>query len=234
MATLDSDDAWLPHHLAALWPHGDGAVLVAASALACGDDDDADAVWGVPGGDVREVRSPADLVPYLKLIVVSGAMLDREAVLRAGGFVPGMTRCADLDLWLRLLEHGPGRVTPDVTVLYSVHPGQVSDDRGAMRAAFREVVGAYRDRPWFSSRLERRFEGVLDWDDLRAALRERDWATAAAQEHGSPPTPAAPGALWASSAGGDACGRRRRDDAQWRHAGPQPDRAATVTGCVAR
>lgn len=179
VATLDSDDRWLPHHLAALWPHAEGAVLVSSTALAVGEDPAGDAVWGIPGDTVRDVRSPADLLPYLNFIVVSGALLDRAAVLEAGGFVPGMTRCADLDLWLRLLDHGIGRVTPDVTLLYTVHDGQISDDRGAMREAFRDVVRGYADRSWWTPELERRFEGVLGWDELRAALQDRDWGTAA-------------------------------------------------------
>src|SRR3954452_2359070 len=58
VALLDSDDEWLPGHLAALWAARDGHVLVADAALSSGDGPER--VYGWPGRRERVLRSPAD------------------------------------------------------------------------------------------------------------------------------------------------------------------------------
>ena len=97
-------------------------------------------------------------------------MVRRDVALAAGGFRAGMKRCADLDLWLRVLEHGPGLVSPAVTVRYHLHDAQVSDDRAAMWSAHRAVARSYADRPWCSPAVLRRTDGMLEWDRLRQDL----------------------------------------------------------------
>ncbi|MEA2292484.1 MAG: hypothetical protein QOE86_123, partial [Solirubrobacteraceae bacterium] len=172
IATLDSDDAWLPSHLHTAWQAAPGRVLVSTSALACGDDPAEDRTWGVPRA--LPLRSPADALVPTNPVVLSGALFARDAALAAGLFPDDVHRSEDLDLWLRLLEHGPGVALPDVTVLYAVHPAQASHDRGAMRDATRDVAAAYRDRPWWSPAVERRLLGAAGWDAFRAALATGD------------------------------------------------------------
>ena len=169
VAMLDSDDEWLPGHLAALWPHAEGRVILGSTAVARGDGPEQ--LWGRARATPLVLRSPAELLDGGNALVNSGVVARRDALLAAGLFREQMKRGADLDLWLRVLEHGEGYVSPAVTVVYHLHGGQVSGDRGAMRDAHRVVVESYRGRPWCSDAVQRSSEAILQWDDLRDALR---------------------------------------------------------------
>ena len=175
IATLDSDDEWTPDHLSNLLAASDGHVLLSSSALAIADHQPP-ALSGLPNASPLPLRTPADLIFPRNPVIASGALVRRDIALEVGGFTPGMTRCADLDLWLRVLERGTGLVLPEPSVLYRLHEGQVSNDRGAMRRAHRDVVAAYQGRPWFDHRLLERLDGMNAWDDVNDAVRERDLA----------------------------------------------------------
>ena len=127
VAMLDSDDEWLPGHLAALWPHAEGRVILGSTAVARGDGPEQ--LWGRARATPLVLRSPAELLDGGNALVNSGVVARRDALLAAGLFREQMKRGADLDLWLRVLEHGEGYVSPAVTVVYHLHGGQVSGDR---------------------------------------------------------------------------------------------------------
>jgi glycosyltransferase involved in cell wall biosynthesis len=168
VAMLDSDDEWLPGHLAALWPYAEGRVILGATAVARGGGPEQ--LWGRPRATPLVLRSPADLLDGGNALVNSSVVARRDALLAAGLFREDLRRGADLDLWLRVLERGEGYVSPAVSVVYHLHEGQVSDDRGAMRDAHRDVIESHRGRPWCSDAVQRRSEAILQWDDLRDAL----------------------------------------------------------------
>ncbi len=166
VALLDSDDEWLPNHLDVVMPHTPGAVLVASTAR------------GVPSG--RRVGSPWRSVQRIgpreviwpqSPFTPGAVVLDREAALAVGGF-PTLRLGADLDLWLRLLEVGPGVVLPDVTSVYTEHPGQVSGDRTEMRINRRDVVARHRGAAWFDPDLPAKMAAVDAWDEFRQSGRE--------------------------------------------------------------
>ena len=165
IALLDSDDEWLPDHLARLWPLHDGHVLLGAACLGVGDGPLAGRLLGWPGPRPLVLRSPRDLVWPRNLVTPSGAMVRRDALLAAGGFAEGMRQAADLDTWLRVLEQGTGIVSPEVGVLYRVHAAQVSRDRGAMHAARVDLYERYRQRDWYDPRLVDRMSALHAWDD---------------------------------------------------------------------
>jgi glycosyltransferase involved in cell wall biosynthesis len=179
VAMLDSDDEWLPGHLAALWPHAAGRVILGSTAMACGDDPAADRLWGRETETPLILRSPAALLAGGNALVTSSVVVRRDVVLALGGFRENMRRGADLDLWLRVLEQGEGYVSPAVTVRYRLHKGQVSDDRGAMWSAHRAILDAYDDRPWCSAVVRRRADAILEWDRLRDELRRGERTDAA-------------------------------------------------------
>jgi hypothetical protein len=175
IALLDSDDEWLPHHLASLWPLRGSHVLLAGSALRCAPDG-GQLHLGPPEPGGRALRSPAD-VATSSIVVVSAVLARRDAVESAGGFreFPGpLHGVEDIDLWLRLLEHGTGYVSARVSVLYHEHAGQMSSDGNRLQIARRVVLASYAARPWFRPQLLDAWDGVMEWDTARLAQRSGD------------------------------------------------------------
>jgi glycosyltransferase involved in cell wall biosynthesis len=182
VALLDSDDEWLPHHLETIWPLRAGHVLVAGTCLGIDGRGAPRKVYGVPGPRPRALESPAAVAFPENCVPPSAALLRRDVARAAGGFDTTLPRCADLDLWLRMLEHGPGVVTPAVTALYHLHDGQVSSDGVAMQDAHAGVLVRYADRAWCTRGLRRRFAGLQAWDTYRAGGDRRALATALARD----------------------------------------------------
>jgi glycosyltransferase involved in cell wall biosynthesis len=168
IALLDSDDEWLPDHLATLWPLRDGHVLLGAACLGVGDGPLAGRLLGWPRSRPLVLRSPTDLVWPKNLVTPSGALVRRDALLEAGGFAERMPQAADLDTWLRVLERGTGIVSPEVGVLYRVHEAQISRDRQAMHAARVSLYARYEGRDWYDPRLLDRMAALHAWDDRDA------------------------------------------------------------------
>jgi glycosyltransferase involved in cell wall biosynthesis len=167
IALLDSDDEWLPHHLETLWALRGDHVLVGASAIAKGEAPEHHRIAGNPGPE-RVLRTPADLAFPENSVPPSAVMIRRDALVAAGCFDPSLEMCADLDCWLRVLEHGTGVSSPEVTAVYHVHGGQVSGDRQAMKHAHERVLERYADRPWYRRGLVERYRGAIAWDAYRA------------------------------------------------------------------
>ena len=171
VALLDSDDEWLPDHLERVWAARDGHVLVSDAAVSVGLE--RPRVYGWPGRRPRVLDSPAAVAFPANVVQPSASLVDREALLAAGGFPVGMRQAGDLHTWLRLLERGTGVLLPSVGVRYHFHEGQVSTDREAMFAAELAVVDEFAGRPWQSRRLRPWIEATRAWDtDRRAALRQ--------------------------------------------------------------
>jgi glycosyltransferase involved in cell wall biosynthesis len=179
VALLDSDDEWLPHHLETVWPLHAGRVLAAGTCVGVDAAGTVHKPYGIPGPRARDLRSPAAVAFPENCVPPSAALLHRETALAAGGFDPALKRCADLDLWLRMLERGRGVVSPVVTALYHLHEGQVSADGMAMQAAHADVLEAYAGRPWCTPGLRARFAGLRAWDAARARQAAGDRSGAA-------------------------------------------------------
>lgn len=168
IAVLDSDDEWLPGHLAALWPRRGSHVVVAGTALRCGPDPARDRLHGAPGRSDLELSGPADVVFPENPVPGSGVMFRRDVVLAAGGYDEDVPFCEDFDLLLRCLEHGTGVVCRDVTVIYHMHDQQLSTGRAEMREWQTRVALRYADRPSWSPRQFARWRVSRAWDDWRA------------------------------------------------------------------
>jgi hypothetical protein len=168
VAFLDSDDEWLPGHLRHLVAHSAGRVLVSAAALTTG---------GRLLGNTSAADADLDPVRMLvpgDLVVTSGALVATDALRAVGAFrsVPG---AEDLDLWLRILERGPGiSLGGTPTLRYHEHGEQVSKDHDIMRQGFDQTMRTYADRPWLTPSVWARSYGRVHWDELRAAQRTRD------------------------------------------------------------
>jgi hypothetical protein len=168
VALLDSDDEWLPQHLANLWPVCDGHCLVADSSLV------------MRGGRVDRVKGPARrtvlrdpsrlLVPE-NPITPSAAMVDRESAMAVGGFRSYSGVVEDLSLWFRLLESGTGMLVPEPGAVYVVHDEQMSADPARMLAGVSELLSEHCREPWCTTALLERWRGGLAWDAARRAAR---------------------------------------------------------------
>jgi GT2 family glycosyltransferase len=176
VAFLDSDDEWLPNHLASLWSVRADHVLLAGATLRC-ESGGRDRYIGPVRRGGMIVRSPAD-VATVPLITASGVMVRRDVAVAVGGFRP-LHGVEDIDFWLRVLEHGTGYLSPVVSVLYYVHAQQVSSDGFRLQAGRRDVIASFWDRPWFTPTLLRDWDASMRWDMARSAHADGDTARAA-------------------------------------------------------
>jgi glycosyltransferase involved in cell wall biosynthesis len=168
VALLDSDDEWLPNHLATVYPHVAGRVLVSAAAIT---------TFGRLRGSLRD--QPLDLVNPEQLlwpenpVVTSGTLLHRPTALSVGAFNPAETYNEDLDLWIRMLQEGSGLALPTVTTRYAHHEVQLSANRGAMQSGIKDMLTKGRAAEWCTDVTYRRVMVRERWDDVRAVPGHR-------------------------------------------------------------
>ncbi len=168
VAFLDSDDEWLPHHLAHLWDIRDGHALVGGAAYYLTRDGSGDRFAGPVTRRPMRFASSDRLISTLNFFTTSGCMVRRDAALDAGGF-GRWWGAEDFDLWLRVLEDHTAICSREVTVLYHIHPEQLSGQAERMRAEHRKVVRAHIERTGRSAAMLERWEGTVAWDAFRAA-----------------------------------------------------------------
>jgi glycosyltransferase involved in cell wall biosynthesis len=193
LAFLDSDDEWLPEHLATLWPLRDEHVLVAGAAIRVGGGEPLRYI-GPVAREARVLASPADLYPE-NFLPASAVLARRDAVLAAGGFDTTLRYAEDLDLWIRLMDHGTAVASALVVTRYRRHDGQKSQHAERSRPIQLQIVNAYRDRAWWTAELVDRQVAFRAWDALRAAVGAHDLAGAARETRTLLWPPARPVAL---------------------------------------
>ena len=163
VALLDSDDEWLPHLLATLWPHLGGHVMVGGASLNTPPDPDLASYAGVLGRRPVVLRSPAAIIYPENFVAASGTMVRRGAIEAVGGYRP-LKGGADMDLWIRVLERGTGLIVPCPVVVYHLHAGQVINEAQMMSEAHRAVARDYAHRPWWKDVALERWEGGAAYD----------------------------------------------------------------------
>jgi hypothetical protein len=171
VALLDSDDEWLPHLIATLWPLRDSHALVGGASLNCPPEPEPPRYAGVLGRRPVVLGSPVALIYPENFVAASGTMVRREAIEAAGGYQPELKGGADMDLWIRILERGTGLLVPSPVVLYHLHSGQVTSDAVMMSTAHGAVARGYAARPWWSAAALERWKGGAHYDAAR-----RSWA----------------------------------------------------------
>lgn len=162
IATLDSDDAWLPDHLeVALSLLADDRTIVAQQLLrwrpgrSLGSRSLLDLLGGLP----TQAAQPASIVQANFLS--SGSLFTRAAYLEAGG-CSDRRHNEDWDLWIRMIELGCRAVPMShPTALYRLHEGSLSANDALLDADV-ELLEEVRRRRTGDDRL------VVD-----AALRRR-------------------------------------------------------------
>jgi glycosyltransferase involved in cell wall biosynthesis len=169
VALLDSDDEWLPGHLAHLWQLRDGHAVVAAAALRCGSDPAYDSYHGTTTRTPRILRSGDQLVSPENMIPVSASMVKREVALEVGGFQDQHGVAEDLDLWLRVLANHTGICSPEVGIIYYVHDEQMSSELSQMERGHLAASEAHRQRTGGSRVPIQRWKGAAALRRLREA-----------------------------------------------------------------
>lgn len=170
IALLDSDDEWLPHHLATLWGLRDGHVLAAGATLLVRPEGGSAYYYGPPRGDVVTIETPAQVIYPFSPFPASSVMVRRDVMQSIGGYDTALRFAEDWDLWVRVLEQGTGIQTPRVISLYHMHPGQKSLRRPS--SVHHDIVNKYVSREWCTPALRERRLGVMVFDALRAAQRD--------------------------------------------------------------
>lgn len=182
IAFLDSDDVWFSGHLDALWQTKEKAarngkyIAFVANAGLIFSGNKTPVFFGYPGPHVRRYLRPEDAFLGGNSFTTSGVMVNRTAIVEAGGF--GMRDlCEDLDTWIRLLGVGEGIANPFVSFGYRKHDDNVSSDKGAIYNASCSVVSAHAQSERNSTVLLRGLDMTYTWSpfrrlDLRSALSD--------------------------------------------------------------
>lgn len=169
VAFLDSDDEWLPDHLAHLWELRGAHALVASTVLECGSDPAHDRVHGPVTKRPVTLSSPDQIISTYNFFTASACMIRRDVAVELGGFHKWWG-VEDFDLWVRVLERHSAICSPKVTVTYHVHDEQLSVQAERMQRGHRAVAEAHLERTGGSRVPLERWEGVAAWDQMRAAL----------------------------------------------------------------
>lgn len=136
IAFLDSDDLWLPNHLAnqvRLLQSDPALVLVYSDSLLLRED--APFATGFEKNAQHPPVTFESLIGETCVIGTSTTVASRQAILDAGGFEVGRHRSEDFDLWLRIAHRG-GTISysPVVQVCHRSANG-LSGDSAAMNLA---------------------------------------------------------------------------------------------------
>jgi glycosyltransferase involved in cell wall biosynthesis len=175
---LDSDDLWLPSLLRSLWPHTTGNVLVSGAAVLEVDERPV-TLLGAADGAGQELRSPVDVLVNANPIVTSATLVRTEVVRGAGGFDAGLRYSEDLDLWLRVLEHGRGWCDPTPVLTYRRDATSKSQEaHGGVEQARAQIARRYERSDWWSPGACERYLGGMYWEGARSAIRAAHWPLA--------------------------------------------------------
>jgi glycosyltransferase involved in cell wall biosynthesis len=178
VAFLDSDDLWLPTFLSTLWPHTAGNVLVSGAGI-LEVDGRAVTLLGTASATGQALRSPADVLAPANPIVTSATLVRTEVVRGLGGFDAGLRYSEDLDLWLRVLEHGDGWCDPEPVLTYRRGATSKSQQvHGGVEGARARIARSYAPRGWWSRDACERYLGGMYWEGARSAMRDARWSLA--------------------------------------------------------
>ncbi len=181
LARMDADDVCLPGRFAqqAAFLDANPAVLAVGGQVVLMDD------AGLELGEWPRPLAHADIdAEHLRGwgggIVHPTAMIRLENLRAIGGYNERFRLAQDLDLWLRLAEHGQLANLPDRVLKYRVHFKNLTlSRREEQRLATLEILREARARralPPFTSEEESRFQrAITAWEGQSQSKIEADW-----------------------------------------------------------
>lgn len=139
LAFLDSDDTWLPHHLAAQMKFaGDTNLdMVYCNGFRIGDQ--RDFMDKCPS---RGAATFAALIEERCQIPVSTVVVRKSSIVKAGLFDEQLAQCDDYDMWVRTAFHGAkiGYSRQVQVRLNGGRPGSLSQSSSKMAAAYLKIL----------------------------------------------------------------------------------------------
>ena len=149
VAFLDADDVWLPNYLEkqVSFIESDGYDLVYSNALLIGD-----SPWaGKTYMDRDPSNGPVTLEALLGercMVITSGVLARREAIVEVGLFDESLPNSQDFDLWVRLARRPGARMNFQRPVLlkHRAHDGSLASD--AIKSVEGELKVLRRVREW--------------------------------------------------------------------------------------
>jgi glycosyltransferase involved in cell wall biosynthesis len=173
IAFLDSDDVWLPQHLATQI-----AILQADQSLGLVYGDCLLTRNGTTIGTAFDREPQVQAVNFENLlqeqctVITSAAIASRQAIVDAGLFDEELRRCEDFDLWLRLAFRGTRMANHrHVNVCHAVSNTTLSADDYQMACARMQVLAKLRQQVPLSAPLREMVERRYKLTEARAQLQ---------------------------------------------------------------
>jgi glycosyltransferase involved in cell wall biosynthesis len=158
IALLDADDVWSPEKLerqaAAIGPD----VVLVYTGIRQFDDQGTRAVQRAV-----EPAAAKKMLRYCNPIVPSSALLRRQTVLDAGGFLEGAPACEDWGMWVLMMPFGSFAAAPEPLTGYYLYPQSMSASPERMLDGLRAIL---------EPALLKGHRGIERW-----IWRRRIWAT---------------------------------------------------------
>lgn len=179
VALLDSDDCWLPTHLATQVARleADPALTLVHGHSRIIDSDGKPHPSRPPMTGLNEmsVRDCFQLLLRQNFINASSVVARRSALAQVGYFDGSFPCLVDKELWMRLLDKGARFFyDADVVVLYRVHPHNISKNTDLLLATRRRIIdkaaGFVESNPAFAD---------IDWPATRAGMTRHMYREAA-------------------------------------------------------
>jgi glycosyltransferase involved in cell wall biosynthesis len=164
VARMDADDIALPTRFERQLEHwaGEPGLLALGTATVRIDGNGTRFETIVPPTRPQAV---AEALMRVNVVAHPSVIMDRSAVLAAGGYRPAYLLAEDYDLWLRLAEKGPLANLPEPLLEYRVAPRRFDAARFA-----RQILSETAARAAAALRRKGRRDPTSDWLDIEPGM----------------------------------------------------------------
>lgn len=166
-AFLDASDDWTPGHIERVMPYLRSYQLIGEAALIPPDGGTPPEFTGNTSRIGESLLLPFDVVKPGRNIATSAAVVHTKTAIAAGSFAE-TGPAEEVDLWMRMIDHGKGIALSSV--------GAICHGWNAHRSYNRQWatlarVNSYSDRPWLWHEYRKTFMVQQHFDSLGHAIR---------------------------------------------------------------